>query len=142
MRYHCCGGSAKNECKTSDGLDLFLNEKGGKNQIESWLESHEGIFNHDISERNSYDSIAKEWGCEDDWTVLRKDIVNDRWLTTAKLLKCIQAKINKDGENGDLAVRGVWIEGMHRGLALLNQALRAEYNEGCVFLRLVPKSDH
>ena len=68
MRYQCSGGLSKNQCRISDGLDLFLNEKEGKNQIERWLESHEGIFNLDISKRNLYDDIAKEWGCGDEWT--------------------------------------------------------------------------
>ena len=130
LRYQCCGGSAKNQCETSGGLDLFLNEKGGKNQIECWLESHKGIFNLDISNVNSCDDIAKKWGCGDEWTVLKKDSFHTPWITRANLLKCIQGKLNEDAENGDLAIRGVWIEGMHRGLALFNQALGAEYNEG------------
>ena len=71
------------------------------------MESHKGFFNRDISKRNSYDGIAKEWGCEDEWTVLKKDSVDTPWVTSAKLLKSIQAKINEDRENGNLAVRGV-----------------------------------
>ena len=90
------------------------------------MESCKGNFNHDIFKRNSYDGISKGWGCEDEWTVLKKDGVDTPWVTGAKLLKCIQAKINEDMEDGNLAVHGVWIEGIHRGIVVLNQALGAE----------------
>ena len=54
-----------------------------------------------------------------------KESVNTKWLTGAKLLKCIQAKIDDENKDNALAVCGVWIEGIHSGLALFNQALCA-----------------
>ena len=85
---------------------------------------------YDIFNRKSYDDIANGWGCRDKWNVIKEGNVNTEWVTSAKLLKCIQSKINGENKGNDLAVRIVWIEGMHRGLALFNQALGAQYNEG------------
>ena len=76
MPYQCSGGLARNMCETSDSLDLFLEQKGGKNQIEMWLDSHTANFKYDISNRKLYDDIANEWGCGDKWTIIKKESVN------------------------------------------------------------------
>ena len=92
MSYQYSGGSAKNKCGTSDGLELFLEQKSGRNQIEMWLESHTANFKYDIFNRKSYDDIVNGWGCGDEWTIIKKGSVNTAWVTSEKLLKCIQAK--------------------------------------------------
>ena len=76
MPYQCSGGSAKNKCRTSDGLDLFLEGKDGINQIGMSLDSHTKNLKHDISNRKSYDEIANEWGCGDKWNVIKEENVN------------------------------------------------------------------
>ena len=62
MSYQCSG--AKNKCKISDRLDLFLRKKGGNNQIGMWLDSHAKNLKYDISNIQSYDDIANGWGVE------------------------------------------------------------------------------
>ena len=130
MPYQCSGGLAENKCKTSDRLDLFLKQKDGRNQIETWLESHTTNFKYDISNRKLYDNISNGWGCGDEWTIIKKESGNTAWVTSANLLKCIQTKINDEKKDDDLTVRGVCIDGMHKGLVLFNQVHRAQYNEG------------
>ena len=60
MTYQCSGGLAEN--KTSDKLDLFLELKGGNNQIGMWLDSHTKTFRYVISNRKSYDNLAVRVG--------------------------------------------------------------------------------
>ena len=95
-----------------------------------WLDSYTKNFKYDISNRKSYDNIVNGWGCRDEWNVIKEENVNTEWVTSAKLLKCIQSKINRENKDNNLTVCEVWIEEMHRGLALFNQALGAQYNEG------------
>ena len=46
--------------------------------------------------------------------VVKENSVDTPWVTGAKLLKCIQAEINDEKKDGDLAVCGVWKEGMYK----------------------------
>ena len=102
-------------CKTSDGVNLFLKEKGGNNQTGMWLDNHAKYFRYDISNRKSYDDISNGWGCQDERKVIKEESVNTEWVTITKLLKCIQSKINGENKDNNLAVRGVWMKRNEQG---------------------------
>ena len=129
MPYQCSEGSAKNKCRTSNGLDLFSERKDGNNQIVMWLDSHAKKRNMSYPIQNSMTKLRKSGSVAMSRTI-KEENVSTEWLTSAKLLKCIQSEMNNEKNGNNLAVRGVWIEGMHRGLKLFNQALGAQYNEG------------
>ena len=126
MPSQCSRGLAKNKCRTSNGLDLFPEEKDGNNQIGMWLDSHARKIKFDISNRRSYDEITSGWECGNEWNIIKEEGVRTEWVTSAKLLRCIQSKMNRKKNGNNSAVCGVWIERMHRGLALFNQALGAQ----------------
>ena len=104
MPYQCSGGLTENMCGTSEGLDLFLEWKSRKNQIEMWLDSHTANFKDDVSNRKSYNDVENGWGCGDKRTVIKKESFNTEWVTSVKLLKCTQSKINDENKDNALAV--------------------------------------
>ena len=90
------------------------------------------FFKYDTSNRNSCDEIDNGWECNNKWNKIKEQTVSTEWVTSAKLLKCIEIIMNSEKNENNLAICGVCIEGMHRGITLFNQALGAQYKEGTI----------